>query len=219
MNLEKEHPTDGRKTRWSQHRESRRKELISAARNAVHDLGPEASMDEIAAHAGTSKSAFYRYFGDKTGLHTAVGQSSIDFMETALRQATENTVHPTDRLHSMILVYLKLADSSPNIYAFSTSSPGRLSDFFTRITEMMTPYFAGFINRNTGQAPAQQYLAQYWSTAAIGFVRHAGEQWLADQNSPQRPSLETVALQLTEWLIEGLNGPTPRTPTAHTILT
>ncbi|WP_279403359.1 TetR family transcriptional regulator [Arthrobacter sp. JCM 19049] len=29
--------------------------------------GPQASMDDIAAHGNTSKPVYYRYFGDKEG--------------------------------------------------------------------------------------------------------------------------------------------------------
>lgn len=61
---------DGRASRWQSHREERRRELIKSARKAVHALGSEASMEDIAAAAGTSKSVFYRYFGDKAGCST-----------------------------------------------------------------------------------------------------------------------------------------------------
>ena len=51
---------DGRASRWQSHREERRRELIKSARRAVHRLGSDASMEDIAAAAGTSKSVFYR---------------------------------------------------------------------------------------------------------------------------------------------------------------
>ncbi|MFC3184866.1 helix-turn-helix domain-containing protein [Pseudoglutamicibacter albus] len=67
---------DGRATRWEDHRRQRREELLIAARRAIHHGGPQLSMDEIAAAAQTSKSVYYRYFGDKDGLRAAISQKS-----------------------------------------------------------------------------------------------------------------------------------------------
>ena len=58
---------DGRSARWESHREERRRSLIKDSRSAVHRLGAAAPMEDIAAAAGTSKSVFYRYFGEKAG--------------------------------------------------------------------------------------------------------------------------------------------------------
>ncbi|MEO6530290.1 MAG: hypothetical protein ABIN10_02735 [Specibacter sp.] len=42
---------DGRSARWDVHREERRRALIKAARRAIHHLGADASMEDIAANA------------------------------------------------------------------------------------------------------------------------------------------------------------------------
>ena len=80
-------PVDGRSVRWEAHREERRRELIQAARRAIHHLGFDASMEDIAANAGTSKSVFYRYFGDKAGLRQAVGKVVIGQMQDTIMAA------------------------------------------------------------------------------------------------------------------------------------
>src|SRR5947209_14328014 len=65
---------DGRSTRWSEHREARRTELVAAAVSAIDEHGPAASIAEMAASAGVSKPVLYRYFADKDDLYRAVGQ-------------------------------------------------------------------------------------------------------------------------------------------------
>lgn len=89
--------TDGRSTRWDDHRAIRRAELVHAARKAVHKGGPGVSMDEIAAASGTSKSIIYRYFEDKTGLQIAIGASVVGQMHDALTQAAESAETPAGR--------------------------------------------------------------------------------------------------------------------------
>ncbi|MGD6978896.1 MULTISPECIES: TetR/AcrR family transcriptional regulator [Citricoccus] len=227
---------DGRSTRWDRHRQQRRSELIRAARHAVHDLGPQASMDEIATHAGTSKSVFYRYFGDKNGLQVAVGQRAIEFMERELLTAAEASENALDGLYAMISVYLRLAESSPHVYAFSTrlppeaadaaalggSQPAAMADFSDRIAAVMDVHFRTYL-RQQGRDPSEGSATWYWPRAAIGMVRSAGETWLATAPGPGRPEADRLARKITSWLTAGLAGtyapqhpssPTPRQETS-----
>src|SRR3546814_16500714 len=64
---------DGRASRWDDHREQRRTQLVDAAIIAIDRLGHQAGIADIAAEAGVSKAVLYRYFADKSVLHAAVG--------------------------------------------------------------------------------------------------------------------------------------------------
>ncbi|AJT42871.1 TetR family transcriptional regulator [Psychromicrobium lacuslunae] len=210
-----EHSVDGRSARWASHREQRRAELIKVARRAVHRLGPDASMDDIAAAAGTSKSVFYRYFGDKAGLQQAVGEVVIGQMQGVIFSAIKTARDPRNGLKNMVSAYLHMAETSPNVYAFVTqAAPGQgvakvpdighaggaLGGFFDAIIEMvaapMREHFGG----------AETPLARYWPTAAIGLVRTAGESWLdgARETQGNRPDAEEMAEQITQWLFLGI---------------
>ncbi|HIY86042.1 MAG TPA: TetR/AcrR family transcriptional regulator [Candidatus Yaniella excrementavium] len=200
-----ETPTpDGRNTRWADHRRQRRSELIRAARAAVHIIGPYVSMEEIASHAGTSKSVFYRYFEDKRGLQHAVAQASIDFMEAELKKAGKSATSAQDGLFTMVLSYLRLADSSPNVYNFSIAIPTgmaiiteNLARFLQRSVENVLPEYK--------QDSDYKNLAYYWATAAVGFVRAAGESWIADPKQRQQLSAEVLARSLSDWLLTGID--------------
>lgn len=197
---------DGRNTRWDAHRRQRRNDLIRSARAAVHIIGPEVSMEEIATHAGTSKSVFYRYFDDKQGLQQAVAQASIDFMETELKKAGTSASTAQDGLYTMVLVYLELADSSPNVYNFSTAIPtgmsiikNNMARFLQRAIENLFPHY------QQSDSDGSKNLAYYWATAAVGFVRAAGEEWIADQDAPNRPNAEDLARSIANWLLQGVD--------------
>ena len=62
---ESEPTRDRRDSRWDEHRKARRRELVDAALTAVGRHGAGVGMDEIAATAGTSKTAVYRHFADR----------------------------------------------------------------------------------------------------------------------------------------------------------
>ena len=203
---------DGRSARWQTHREERRRELIKQARRAVHALGSDASMEDIATAAGTSKSVFYRYFGDKAGLQQAVGEVVLSQMQQRIQEAAQSAVTPREGLLAMVAAYLQMADTSPNVYTFVTSyapaepsNPphpaalgGPLGHFFDAIADMIATPMRSHLG-DVGET-----VIGYWPKAAIGLVRNAGEQWLSTPDFPTKPDQETMARQITAWLCVGI---------------
>lgn len=188
-------------------------------------------MGDIASHAGTSKSVFYRYFGDKNGLQAAVGERAINFMERELLAAAETSDNALDGLYAMVSVYLRLAESSPHVYAFSTrlppetseaaegsgssgtpggpgassGQPAAMADFFERIAAVMDVHFRDYL-RQQGRRPSAASATWYWPRAAIGMVRSAGESWLSTPPGADRPNAARLARKITAWLTVGLSG-------------
>lgn len=218
--------TDGRASRWSKHREARRVALIKTARKAVHRIGPSASMEDIASAADTSKSVFYRYFGDKAGLQRAMGEVVVGRMQEQLIEAARKAGTPREGLRAMVAAYLQMAASSPNVYVFVTQpapEPGStlegsstLSSFFDAISAMLASPMQSYLAEEPS-ATVPQPLA-LWPRAAIGMVRAAGEQWLSMPAGPDRPSESDLADAITTWLFDGIAAAVPQVPLADTSL-
>ncbi len=214
---------DGRSSRWEAHRTRRRIALIKSARRAIHELGYGASMDEIATVAGTSKSVFYRYFGDKAGLQEAMGEVVIGQMQEKLVTAARTARTAREGLHAMVSAYLQMAETSPNVYTFVTrtdgldaltnptdaEASGTLSHFFASIREMMEAPMRTYL-QNQPEAYLHTTIA-YWPTAAIGQVRAAGELWLGTPEGPGKPGRENMAEHITRWLFAGISIDIPDT--------
>lgn len=219
---------DGRSARWDAHRQSRRTELVKAARAVIHRFGPSASMDDCAAAAGTSKSVFYRYFGDKDGLRRAMGEIVIGQMRSKVVDAARAATTEQAGLLAMVRAYLHMAQTSPNVYFYVTdisrdpqaganASPGAepLDDFFAELTSMMTDRMHAYLrSRNGSDAPASAL--DLWPRAAIGMVRAAGEAWLRTPDSPGKPTEEELTLTITGWLVSGITGGPSRTLPPYT---
>ncbi len=186
-------PGDGRSTRWESHRAARRAELVHAARKAIHHSGPELSMDDIAAAAQTSKSIFYRYFSDKTGLQAAVGELVLADIEAVLAAAFHEARGPYESLRAMIDAYLEMIETAPHVYRFVTQpasdAAAPVGNFLEGITQVVARPFGAGGNEDPALAA--------WAAGVVGFVRGVGEWWLAQNHPIDRASLaESTAKSL-----------------------
>ena len=218
---------DGRATRWAGHRTSRRTELVRAARRAVHRLGPDLSMEEIASEIGTSKSILYRYFTDKTGLQTAVGHAVLDRMRAALEEAAERAGGPREQITAMVTVYLEMVASSPHVYTFvtrpeGTSQAGELRGFVAEVNDLVAASLLPALRGGEEGADLDDEtlaVAQLWASGVVGLVRGAAERWVGEQVDDAaagvdaalaRMTQQELAAHLTAWLWDGAVGVTRR---------
>ncbi len=78
-----------------------RERILSSGRELFARDGPEAQMDEIAAHAGVGIGTVYRHFPTKEALLTEMVR--VRFQEfTAIATLAEDTVDPWDALESVM---------------------------------------------------------------------------------------------------------------------
>ncbi|GAA4419036.1 hypothetical protein GCM10023169_09300 [Georgenia halophila] len=229
-------PVDGRAARWADHRAARRAELVRAARHAVHELGPDVSMDEIAAHVGTSKPILYRYFTDKTGLQVAVGQAVLARMREVLEEAAAAAGGPRERIAAMVGVYLEMVDASPHVYAFVTrpeATAGELRGFVAQVCDLVVdsllPALLGDLD---DPAPPARHevdddtlvAARLWAAGVVGLVRGAVDLWLGDRLDTEDDGgpaadvdRDALAAHLSGWLWDGAVGVLRRSRNATTL--
>ena len=169
--------SDGRSTRWSEHRESRRSELVAAAVAAIDAHGPSASIAEIAASAGVSKPVLYRYFSDKEDLYRAVGQWGADQVTQALVPALVEAGPMRDRVYRACDAYMTLIAEHPQVFLLliehrSTDDP--LADGKEQIATSLAKLIGDTL-RHLGVDAAG---AEPWAHGVVGMGLAVGEWWL-----------------------------------------
>src|SRR3954471_24823067 len=91
-------------------RVARRDELLAAADRVVRELGPEASMEAIAAEAGITKPILYRHFGDKDDLYSALAERYLEELYRESNHVMLTAKHPHRRLGDGIDAFLRAVE-------------------------------------------------------------------------------------------------------------
>lgn len=189
--------TDGRTTRWEAHRASRRLELVSDALRAIRHHGPHVGMDEIAAHAGLTKTVLYRHFGDRAGLYAAVVErvhATIHAELTAALQVTDAA--DMGRLAADLAdAYLALVERDPHIYRFvlvrPAPGPSGEMDPAGALPDLIGEHVASAIAEHLDHRGIDPALASTWGHGLVGFIRASADHWMAHE--PTTPRAEVVA--------------------------
>ncbi len=203
---------DARSERWREHRKKVRAEIVDAAFRAIDREGPQVSLREIAAEAGTAKPKIYRHFNDKADLFHAIGKRLREMLIAAifgnLDFATDSTREVVRR---SVAEYVNLVDQHPNVLRFilqgrfpePTESTTRGFNEGREITMAMALLFNNEL-RGMDVDPAALELA---AAATFGSASSATDWWLGnDPESPRRmPSGEFVT-HLTTIMLGTIQG-------------
>jgi AcrR family transcriptional regulator len=194
-------PTDGRSTRWDEHRTTRRRELVEATVRAIRLHGAAVGMDDIAAMAGTSKTVIYRHFADRAGLYAAVSQSVDARILRDLGQAmgsagadlTAAQSSPRDLIAAAIDAYLKLVEKDPEVYRFVVNAPlldaPAGGDPAGPVTGHIAEQMSAVIAQALVAAGEEAEAASVWGAGLVGMVRAAADQWLTRPETMTRARL------------------------------
>lgn len=179
--------TDGRHTRWAQHRVDRRRELVRSTLRAIRRHGPGVGMDEIAAEAGTSKTVIYRHFGSRADIYMAVVESVhryiLDELSSAMSAAESDELAVL--LPKVVDAYLVLVERDPHIYRFVVDRPQIADPVDDQIGAQLTAVLARQLDaRGLPEQPAAS-----WGYGIVGFIRAAADRWLVSGMPQQRATL------------------------------
>ncbi|KQZ88266.1 hypothetical protein ASD62_01910 [Phycicoccus sp. Root563] len=209
--------TDGRSTRWDEHRASRRRELVEATLRAIREHGAGVGMDDIAAAAGTSKTVFYRHFTDRSGLYAAVSESVdariLRDLGSAMGGGSPDLARaggsPRAIIAAAIDSYLALVERDPEVYRFVVNAPlldaPSGGDPALAVTSHIADQMSALIGAALASVGRDTSPATVWGAGVVGMVRAAADQWLADP-SLTRPDLTA---HLTDLAWGGLSAAWP----------
>lgn len=191
---------DGRAKRWESHRVNRRETLLERSRQAIHYLGPEASMTQIAAYMGTSKAILYRYFADRNQLITEICEGSVNTSVSVMLKAAQTQGAPSEQLRNLVFSYLQLVSCSPNIYELVVHNRAQLlieaSQKLARNAALRANFLAVYAEQDQEPWEVDYRLAMF-----AGTVIETADYWIHNSNALTGPTAAELSDKLILWLL------------------
>jgi AcrR family transcriptional regulator len=169
--------SDGRRTRWDDHRAQRREEFVGAAVRAIDSLGPDASVADIAAEAGVSKPVLYRYFADKAELHAAVGAWGTTLVLERVVTAVLVPAPARERVTAGVTAYLDTIAEHPQAFLLLTRQHAG-GDPLAAGKDLIAAKLARLLGDALRQLGGDAGAAEPWAHAVVGLGGSVGQWWL-----------------------------------------
>jgi AcrR family transcriptional regulator len=193
---------DGRRLRWTEHRNQRRQAFVSAGAAAIDRFGPNASAEQIAETAGVSRTVLYRYFRDREDLRQAIAdhvvRAVLDSVVPKLRLRPEST--PRDIIWAVIDVIVGWLDEHPNLYHFLRSR--RTGASLDSVETTLAGHVAALLKVVMVLFGIDGAHADVGAHGLVGLVESSGGWWLANRTMPREKFTEFVCTGVWH-LLEG----------------
>ena len=207
-------PSDGRRSRWIEHRRARREDLVAAAVDAVRRVGPGLAVEDVARSAGVSKTVIYRYFGDKDELIDAVVEriAQAILLPRLLGQLAAD--HPDDRtaLRAVIAAFVSLIEEEPQLYRFGYAQAGHSgqADLVADAERAVGQALENHLGARLLDAGRPTEPAMTWAYGIVGMVQLAAHRWSDTRHVPSSDLVD----HLTELAYGGLGALLPERRTS-----
>jgi len=192
---------DGRSTRWDEHRETRRAELVEAAVRAIDAHGPDASVADIAEEAGVSKPVLYRFFADKAELHAAVGRWGAEQVLTNLVPALLSEATIRDRTRAGVEAYLSTIEEHPQVFLLLVRNP--TGDPLAEGKAIIAAAIARVLGDGLRSLGVDAGGAEPWAHGLVGLGLTTGEWWL-ERRTMSRSAVSSYLTAFVWHAFEGI---------------
>jgi AcrR family transcriptional regulator len=181
---------DHRDARRDHRREERRAQLLDDAIEAIREVGPGATMEQLARRGGVTKPILYRHFGDRDGLIAAIAERFSAEVLGSVGSALQTGGTPRDLIERSIDAYLSFIEREPSLYRFllqqavNTAGLVQASPLVGNVARQVAQVMGEELRREgVDSGPAVP-----WAYGVVGLVHQAGDWWL-DDRTMTRPRL------------------------------
>lgn len=192
---------DGRTSRWDGYREQRRSELVDIAVEAIALCGPLTTIEQIAQHAGTTRTKLYRFFGGAPDLRRAVAHRAAAMLTAELAPLWSPDGSPAEMIGAAVGAYVHWLTVNTNLYMYldrhaergDPEAAGTLDD----VRSVIGTYLATVLQTHLDDFGLDPRPADLLAFGAIGFVESGTRRWLYHPDGFSQGELNN---QLSQWI-------------------
>jgi AcrR family transcriptional regulator len=170
-----------------------REQLLDAAMRTIRTIGPQATIDDIAATAGVAKPTVYRVLGDRAAVVSGLSRRLVERAADAARPAADD-VEPRAAFRSALTGFLKVTAEERNLFLFVNAGGHDPIVVARLVDESAADLVAMFTAFSSNPAAARA-----WAYAVIGALQSTVTMWLHDEWC----DLDELADSLTALLWDG----------------
>lgn len=205
--------SDGRATRWSDHKVRRREHILAAAVEVISESGSDVGVQRIAERAGIPRSVVYRHFQGRGDLDEQIRERIIDLLLEAISPAL--TPHGTVRgaIDHAVTAYMQWIIDVPRLHQFlgigSASRRTVGSRVVTGTKTAIAVQLSEIFGRVLTAANASPAVAETLAFALTGMVDSSVNRWLARDGSSMTADelgdfLRTAIWQVIDGTLRGV---------------
>jgi AcrR family transcriptional regulator len=169
-------------------REARRSQLLDDAIEAIREVGPGVTMEQLARRGGVTKPILYRHFRDRDGLISAIADRFSAQLLSSVQAALTTDAEPRALLDSTVDAYLAFIEHDPALYRFilqQVASPVPGISQLNPLIDTIARQVALVIGEQLRALGLDSGGAVPWGYGIVGLVHQAGDWWLDDRTMPR----------------------------------
>ena len=204
-------PVDGRAARWAGHREQRRAEIVEAALAVIEQVGPGATVEQIAAPLGVTRQVVYRQFADRADLDRAIAARAAErLVEDLLPHLALAGGDVAGAVRGALDAYVDHVQAHLPLYRFVRAHDSELTtedSSVRRVKETVVSRVAGIARDHivsSGLAGVER--ASAFATGCVGMCDAVVSAWVEDPSGSSREELVDTLTAMVVGVIAALTG-------------
>ncbi|MCX4237507.1 TetR/AcrR family transcriptional regulator [Streptomyces sp. NPDC020707] len=174
--------TDGRSTRWDDHKARRQVDLVDAAVALIEDEGTRFKLQRLAERVGLPRSVLYRHFKDRATLDELIRRRVVESFMRGIEPTLSFDGTIEESVRRVVGAHLDWVAQHPRLYAYmgvgehAMGDGSLVADTKAAIALMLSARFADVLKAlGVPEAPIRSV-----AIGIVGFVDTCVNQWVRD---------------------------------------